>query len=34
MIHKDWDAIATKEFKSMDKDAQEEWEELRRRLGV
>jgi hypothetical protein len=34
MPQKDWDQIATKEFKAMDKDTQEQWAELRRRLGV
>jgi hypothetical protein len=31
---KDWDKIATKEFKAMDKDAQAQWAELRDRLGA
>jgi hypothetical protein len=31
---KNWDKIATQEFQAMDKDAQAQWLELRRRLGV
>jgi hypothetical protein len=34
MAHKDWDQIATREFQAMDKDAQAQWIELRRRLHV
>lgn len=34
MPQKNWDQIADKEFKAMDKDAQEQWAELRQRLGV
>lgn len=31
---KDWEKIADKEFKEMDSESQEQWAELRRRLGV
>lgn len=34
MSHKDWDTIADKEFHAMDRDAQEQWAELRHRLGI
>jgi len=34
MAQKNWDKIATKEFKAMDTDAQAQWAELRHRLGV
>lgn len=34
MAKKNWDKVADKEFKSMDKDAQEQWAELRHRLGL
>ena len=34
MKQQDWDKIATKEFQAMDKDAQAQWIDLRRRLGV
>jgi hypothetical protein len=34
MARKNWDKVATKEFKAMDKDAQAQWAELRHRLGV
>lgn len=34
MSQKNWEKIADKEFKAMDKEAQEQWAELRRRLRV
>lgn len=34
MARKNWDKVANRQFESMDKDAQEQWAELRRRLGV
>ena len=34
MKQKNWDKVADKEFKAMDKDAQAQWADLRRRLGV
>ncbi len=34
MKQTDWDKIATREFQAMDKDAQAQWSELRRRLHV
>jgi hypothetical protein len=33
MAHKDWDAIATREFRAMDAAEQAEWGELRRRIS-
>jgi hypothetical protein len=34
MSSKDWNKIADKEYNAMDKDAQEQWADLRHRLGV
>ena len=34
MPRKDWDKIADNEFFGMDEDAQAQWADLRRRLGV
>jgi hypothetical protein len=34
LSQKNWDAVADKEFNAMDKEAQEQWLDLRRRLGV
>jgi len=34
MSRKNWDKIADKEFKAMDTEAQEQWAELRHRLGL
>lgn len=34
MIRTNWKEIADKEFKAMDKDAQDQWADLRHRLGV
>jgi hypothetical protein len=34
MTTKNWDIIADKEYKAMDKEAQEQWADLRHRLGV
>ena len=34
MAQKNWDKVADREFKAMDKDAQEQWADLRRRLRV
>jgi hypothetical protein len=31
---KNWDIIADKEYRAMDKEAQEQWADLRHRLGV
>lgn len=32
MAKKDWNAIATKEFKAMSKDYQDDWQDLRKRV--
>jgi hypothetical protein len=34
MARKNWNKVADKEFRGMDKQAQEQWAELRRRLHV
>lgn len=34
MKNQNWDEIADKEFNAMDKEAQQQWAELRKRLGV
>jgi len=34
MSRKNWDKVATQEFKEMDTETQAQWIDLRRRLGV
>lgn len=34
MGKKNWDKIADKEFKAMDKESQEQWADLRRRMHI
>lgn len=34
MSRKNWNKVADKEFQAMDKEAQEQWAELRHRLGL